>query len=102
MTATCELQRAARAAYEARTAHGAPKLSRWARWDELPPEAQEREVAVFAAGLRALREPSDRVNTAGFFAAPFNKVVDGAPYQRCDTASTVWKAMVDAVIGSDT
>lgn len=61
------LERAARAAYEAR----GPKLSiprmgvRWATWDEIGPDTKANEIAAVRAVLQSIREPDEGMTDAG-------------------------------------
>lgn len=57
---------------------------------------------VLIAALKAMREPDEeeggRIESAGMFALPFDKILDGEPYKQGNSALLCWQAMIDQAI----
>lgn len=100
---TLPLERAARAAYEKRRTNSPlpPRLGHWATWEELDPASRDHEIAVFAAGLRAIREAGGEGSHVGDLIAveyvDFEE--DGRVIVRAGVAAAVFTAMIDHILG---
>lgn len=62
--------------------------------------ANRKQQGGARAAIEAMREPTDEMRTAGFFAVPFDRVYGGEPYKQSDSAEVTYRAMIDAALSA--